>query len=683
MNVFSGTKMVELFQQSIKKSKKSFLRLFLLIGISLLFLSQAQGLPKWTIMIYLDGDNNLERYAIDDFFELSSVGSTSQVNLLVQFDRGPGYDTRYGNWTNTQRFKITQNMEPTISNAVSDWGDGIGGREVNMGDPHVLHSFVKWAKDNYPAEHYALILWDHGDGWRSMSILANSMEQQLKYGNLSHSETAQIEKTLKQLKRKINARRYQKSVCFDDTSFDELTLKEIADALSYDNCFIDILGFDACLMGMVEVAYEIRNCANYMVASEETIMVRGFPYDTISRIITSQPLSTPEEFAILIVQKYAEYYGQYSSDTLSAVNLSYTDQLFDTLNNLCQSAIEIDNQWIYLYASLLQTPHFDDEDYKDLKIFIEQLSYIASNQQIINQTNDIINTLNLMIIANFGLPVANGLSIYVPEQAVDINYNSENLSFAEGLWPQFLNLLLSSDLTKGFTRLISEDFSSGLPANWTIVDGNNDGKTWTTANPKKRNIQNLSEPFMIADSGWAGRVWMNEQLITQSIIINPVNQYILMFDHYFLSYGSEIADIDIKVNNNPWQNILQYQYQDTSGKVIISLNQYIIESDISYLQIRWNYKDAYDEFYWAIDNVYLLMESINPSQGDINRDTIVDISDVILCLRMSIGLEITINGRIYQNPYPEEIIELTDLNNDNSIDISDVILILRLSLNMI
>ncbi|HQL65798.1 MAG TPA: hypothetical protein PLS78_08070, partial [bacterium] len=115
--------------------KKSFLRLFLLTGISLLFLSQAQGLPKWTIMIYLDGDNNLERYAIDDFFELSSVGSTSQVNLLAQFDRGPGYDTRYGNWTNTQRFKITQNMEPTISNAVSDWSDGIGGREVNMGDP--------------------------------------------------------------------------------------------------------------------------------------------------------------------------------------------------------------------------------------------------------------------------------------------------------------------------------------------------------------------------------------------------------------------------------------------------------------------------------------------------------------------------------------------------------------------
>ena len=620
-------------------------------------------------MIYLDGDNDLERYAINDFFELSSVGSTSQVNLLAQFDRGPGYDTRYGNWTNTQRFRITQNMEPTIADAITNWGDGIGGREVNMGDPEVLTDFVRWAKNNYPAEHYALILWDHGDGWRSMSFAAEGIQQQLKQEFLSYHDKTELEKTLKTLKRKINARRYQKSVCFDDTSFDELTLKEIEQALSYDNCFVDILGFDACLMGMAEVAYEIKDCAIYMIASEETIMVSGFPYDTISRIIISQPLSTPEEFAILIVQKYAEYYGLYSGDTLSAVNLSYTGQLFDTLNNLCQSAIEIDNQWIYLYASLLQTPHFDDEDYKDLKTFVEQLSYIASNQQIINQANNIIDVLNLMVIANFGLPVANGLSIYVPEQAVDINYNSENLSFAGGLWPQFLNLLLSSDLTKGFTRLISEDFSSGLPANWTIVDGNNDGKTWTTANPKKRNIQNLSEPFMIADSGWAGRVWMNEQLITETIIINPANQYILMFDHYFLSYGSETADIDIRVNNNSWQNILHYQYQDTSGKVIIPLNQYILEPGISYLQVRWNYRDAYDEFYWAIDNVYLLKENTNSDYGDINNDGIIDISDVITCLRISIGLD---SGSI----------DSADMNGDGVIDITDVILILRKAIGL-
>jgi len=40
-------------------------------------------LPEWTIMVYLDGDNDLEKYAIDDFLEMASVGSTSDVNIIV------------------------------------------------------------------------------------------------------------------------------------------------------------------------------------------------------------------------------------------------------------------------------------------------------------------------------------------------------------------------------------------------------------------------------------------------------------------------------------------------------------------------------------------------------------------------------------------------------------------------
>jgi len=660
--------------------KNDLLKFFLSAGILLFSLSQAQCLSKWTIMIYLDGDNDLERYAIDDFLELSSVGSTSEVNFLVQFDRISGYDTRYGNWTNTQRFRITQGMQPELSNAIADWGDGAGGREVNMGDPQILNSFIKWAKTSYPAEHYALILWDHGDGWRVMDYIAKDIENQLKHKHFSYHERMELEKALKNLKRKIYARRYQKGMCFDDTSYDELTLKEIAQALSNDDCDVDILAFDACLMGMFEVAYEIRYCADYMVASEETIMVSGFPYDTISQSITSQPLYTPMEFAALIVQKYSEYYGQYSSETLSAVDLSYTDQLFNALNNLCQQAISINNQWLYFYMALSQTPHFDDEDYKDLKTFIEGVSSNVSDQQIINQANDIISMLNFMIIENFGLPNGKGLSIYIPEESVDPQYNSENLSFANGLWPQFLVEFSSADLTEGFTVLVSESFDSGLPTNWTIVDGGNDGKTWTNTNPKHRIISNLSEPFMIVDSDWAGRIWMNEQLITQTFAVNPSNRYVLVFDQYFLSYSSEISDIDIKINDGSWQNILRYQYQDTSGKVIIPLNQYISKTGISYLQIRWNYQNAYDAFYWAIDNVYLLMEGI--SQGDINKDGIVDISDVIIYLRISIGLEITINGQIYQSPYPPEIIESGDINDDGIVDITDVILVLRKAIGL-
>ncbi|MCM8759121.1 MAG: clostripain-related cysteine peptidase, partial [Candidatus Omnitrophica bacterium] len=351
--------------------KKIQLRIWVLTFLYFSFLLPVHGLSKWTIMIYLDGDNNLEKYAINDFLEIASVGSTPEINFIVQFDRISGYDSRYDNWTNTQRFRITKNMEPTISNAIQDWGDGFGGREVNSGDPESLSSFVRWAKQNYPADYYALVLWDHGDGWRSMTNVAENIEQQLKQSRLSLQERSSLEKTLKELKRKIHARRYQKSVCFDSTSFDELTLKEIRQALSDPDCYVDIIAFDACLMGMIEVAYEIRNCATYMVASEETIYTTGFPYTPIAQDIVNNPDDSPLQFCIKIVQHYADYYGHYGTETLSAIDLTFCNQIFEAINNFCQTAIEIDNQWLYFYIAISQTSSFDDPDYKDLKTFFE------------------------------------------------------------------------------------------------------------------------------------------------------------------------------------------------------------------------------------------------------------------------------------------------------------------------
>jgi len=615
-------------------------------------------------MIYLDGDNDLEKYAINDFLEIASVGSTEQVNLIVQFDRISGYDTRYGNWTNTQRFRITRDMEPTVENAINNWGDGLGGREVNSGDPESLSSFVIWAKQNFPAENYALILWDHGDGWRSMNYTVEQIENQLNKPGLSREEKDSLRKLAKELRRKIHARRYQKSVCFDNTSFDELTLKEISQALSNPDSFADIIAFDACLMGMFEVAYEIRNCATYMIASEETIYTTGFPYDLISQDLVNNSYYQPEQFAEKIVLHYETYYGTYGTETLSAINLSFAQQVFDAINSFCQTAIFLDNQWLYLYIALSQTPVFDDPDYKDMKSFFEGALNNVSNQDLINQTENLLLLLDTMITANFGEPKGKGLSIYIPDKSngIDPAYNPDNLSFALGLWKTFLQTFYDSDISKGFTVLINEGFDSGLPDGWTVVDGNNDGKTWTSTNPKNRYIQELTEPFMIADSDWAGRFWMDEQLITKPITVDGSKRIFLVFDHFFNAYGSEIADIDIKVDSGLWQNMKRYQYQDTKGTLIIPVYQYISQSEPVQIQIRWNYYNAYDAWYWAIDNVRLLMEGIK--LGDINGDSIIDISDVILCLRMAISLD------------PADP-DTADMNEDGSVDISDVILILR------
>jgi len=90
----------------------------------------------WTLLVYLDADNDLEDAGIDDVNEMEVVGSTSDVNILVQFDRIPDYDTSNGNWTDTRRGRVVQDSNPT---SISTTFASIG--EQNMGDATVLRGY--------------------------------------------------------------------------------------------------------------------------------------------------------------------------------------------------------------------------------------------------------------------------------------------------------------------------------------------------------------------------------------------------------------------------------------------------------------------------------------------------------------------------------------------------------------
>jgi hypothetical protein len=78
---------------------------------------------KWTVMVYVSGDNNLEDYVVSDIeMELAPTGSNANVQVVALADRGPGYDTSYGDWQTTKLFHVTQGMTPP-ENAVEDWGN--------------------------------------------------------------------------------------------------------------------------------------------------------------------------------------------------------------------------------------------------------------------------------------------------------------------------------------------------------------------------------------------------------------------------------------------------------------------------------------------------------------------------------------------------------------------------------
>jgi len=248
---------------------------------------------KWTFMVYMDADNNLDSAGIDDISEMQTVGSTDEVDVVVLFDRYAGVCGFNG----TEVLYIGKGYNETV---FGGWSDE---NELNMGDPETLTWFINYTVDNYPADKYALIIWDHGGNWEGVS--------------------------------------------WDWTDNDYLTVEEVRSAIEASIIGrIDILGFDACLMGSAEVAYTMgmSNKVDVMVASEDFIPWDGWPYDLILEDLTTNPDWNSYEFSSDIVNQYITSYANVPVckvfATLSAINLTYMDALVSSMGSLTSELLE-------------------------------------------------------------------------------------------------------------------------------------------------------------------------------------------------------------------------------------------------------------------------------------------------------------------------------------------------------
>jgi hypothetical protein len=365
---------------------------------------------EWTFLVYLDGDNNLESAAVNDFLEMSSVGSTDRVNIVVQFDRAAGYDNTYGNWTSTKRFFVTEELTPEADNAVEDIG------EANMGDPATLEDFVWWGRENYPAHRYAVVLWDHGSGWK-----------------LAGEEGPP-----------------PKDVCVDNSHpGDRLTMPDLHEALMWsvdENWPLGILGFDACLMAMIEVDNQLLPYADVRVGSQYTEPNDGWPYDTLLTALTADPTMSPAELGTEIVD---DYYASYRNNhTLSAVGLHvlYT-QLNSAVDNFALALLGgLADHHGEMIIARSHTQQIYYSTYVDLYDFAEGINQHVSDATINAAATNVMDAITAALMHEHhgtSLPGAHGITVYFPSSGTQYNalYDGSSgwLEFtANSHWDEFL-----------------------------------------------------------------------------------------------------------------------------------------------------------------------------------------------------------------------------------------------------
>lgn len=411
-----------------------------------------QSLPEWTVMVFMNGDNDLEDFAVLDFEEMARVSDSDRVNIVVQFDRAPGWATEHGDWTHTLRFKLRHGMTPTEANALRPQDSELAEKqETNMGHPDTLSSFVTWARSRYPARRYMLIIWDHGDGWRRLHTvsvqrdLAAAKSIRLADAAVDNAASADDRTTRRGRSRRIKAATFRtplnrtldgphRAISLDVTdASDKLFMREVQNSLEgvVGEQRLDIIGFDACLMAMVENGFAMRRVAQVMVGSEELEPGDGWQYDDWVAQLVAKPTMDAAALGKVLVDSYEKTYTSPSNfkprTTLSAVNSSQ-----ENMEALARAVSALGTELIAGLSADLPairgareacTPYAPGEGFHgiDLHRFCDQLASRTTLPALRERARAVLQLLDSSVIHNYAGSArqgdfgSKGLAIYFPQ----------------------------------------------------------------------------------------------------------------------------------------------------------------------------------------------------------------------------------------------------------------------------
>lgn len=395
-------------------------------------------------MVYLAGDNNLESYGTKDLLEMKLVGSSGEMAIVAQYDRMSDQVTR--------RYALTHG-DDLQHDCVAELP------ETNTGDPQALLDFIIWATQAYPAQHYALVLWNHGSGWKDEDIYQAAqrlgLEQHIPRGNLRGLASGKTSRALfRSTLDRIVVESDRRAILFDDSSADFLDNQEMGQllrqAMLYTKQPIDLLGFDACLMNMLEVNYQVRDSCRVVVGSQEVEPGDGWPYDQILGRLATEPGMNAEFLGPTIVESYLEFYKEQhpslavTQSAVSAQNLISLSQAVDKLAGALLVSIQDKRTQMMVSWAQKFAQFFSDPEYYDLTHLCMVLAEEDRGSEIGRAAEVVIRTLNgagspLLAAGKAGTAVqdAYGLSIYLPGRNLSPLY--ERLDFAQqNNWNKFL-----------------------------------------------------------------------------------------------------------------------------------------------------------------------------------------------------------------------------------------------------
>ena len=380
--------------------------------------------PNWLFMIWMcadnDPENDLENFALSDLKEIENTNEN--VSVITFFDGKANPDCVY--------FLDEFGEQKEIYTFDEDLDSGnhlflLGGMNLTFGV--------------FESSNRALILWDHGDAW-------------LYDGDSMRSQYS------------------PKAICYDYTSENSISVAELRAVFeSYTGPSVDLLAMDACLMGSIEVLYELKDVVDYVVASSFTESGNGYDYSFLRQIDSN-------DSALDVGKKIVDTYKQfYDGSTWENLGLSLAVYDMNEVQSTAEYISSLGFELKYLmddnlrsninnfYPSLIQ--YYYDNSNNPIPLLVDlnncaQLmkSYISDSavQDYAQQIQDALDQLVVYEYAertSYG-QINNPVSIFMPNNpylVTDLANDYNTLLFpAELFWSDFLEAWLQTgDVLRG------------------------------------------------------------------------------------------------------------------------------------------------------------------------------------------------------------------------------------------
>jgi hypothetical protein len=372
----------------------------------------------WTVLLYLNGDNDLEDVMQDMLYNLANAGPSPRANVLALFD---GYQSQ----SETVLYDLTSGQLTPVTTTLGLTHTLPG--ELDLGDGQTLVDFVNWGRQQYPSEYTLLSIVDHGGGW-------------------APSPTEVFTNTLPIRRRVYLAGNSGLSWDFTD-DYDYLDSPEIRQSLAAITSSgarpLDVLYYDVCLMGMIEVAYQIKDYASFFVSSQNIAWAPIGPDGRYVRTIQGiTPGLTPRGMAQLLVNSYADSLPPEEHPfTISAIDLQKLPALAASVNQFgeaLQATLPLPAGPDSLEQTYLDAQKIDydtdfyleasSDGFVDLYDLAQRAAASYTDQNVFSTANAVISAFNTALVderhhsshpwfapnREWNLDNTHGLSIFLP-----------------------------------------------------------------------------------------------------------------------------------------------------------------------------------------------------------------------------------------------------------------------------